>query len=373
MGHSLSRGAVMLMIAALITLSTTACGGGGGGGGGGGSSGAAVATTADFTGTYCLFGLRITPAPLTPNSLWGNWAPDGMGTIVAGSLSENNDGTVNGPNSTGDGMYTISSTGGMTWHDGGPPTFSGGLAAGGSFGGMTVVKTGSNPAIMLTTKKAGTFSNASLSGTYHAMMFFQSGADMDGTAFGTAEFDGVGGSTLNIRSNTDGTTAIVGTVTPSYTVAADGAMTWAVTTANVEGCVINGGDVVVLAGATNADDIQILGILIKAGSGLTQSVLNGAYHVVGIVAENSGTPKIRTTTTTASADGIGSVTLNAGTMNADGTVGPSMAGASPFAVSINGTLIAGSLQGGVSQDGKVAALAGGTSGGEDPEFWVLFK
>ena len=132
-----------------------------------------------------------------------------------------------------------------------------------------------------------------------------------------------------------------------------------------QGGILLGGDLVVLAGTTDAAPAYLPPGPDSAEHAASASTLSGNYHIGAFLADaNAPPPHFSSFTGTGSSDGVSTVTTNTGgTINIDGVVGPFPAAVTndSYTVAADGTLsvtIAGTtLVGGVSPTGDYAVLA----------------
>ena len=144
---------------------------------------------------------------------------------------------------------------------------------------MIVAAMSGDPEVLVGLKKAGSFSNASLSGTYTFTDYYVNSGSSNATSvvhisvpsvpytndltvpiaktgftaeLGTVTFDGVGGFTLSGTKNVDGVSSAK-TQSGSYSVAADGTLTLG----NMTGSVLAGGSSLVAASMTGDPEVLV--------------------------------------------------------------------------------------------------------------------
>lgn len=144
-------------------------------------------------------------------------------------------------------------------------TFRGGVLQGGDLavlGGATA--NGGKPTILILVKGSTAASNATLSGTYHAVgIEAPVGGTPDWSSYTTtADADGSGGLTINAgQRNDDGVVSALAPMTFTYTVAADG--TLSIAGGNVVGGVSPTGRYAIYAGSTVPAQAPLLWFLLR--------------------------------------------------------------------------------------------------------------
>lgn len=364
----------LVAIASLTVLSSIGCGGGGGGGG---LPGTPQPTDALFSRTYhrnTFYG--VVGAQNQAATEWGETVADGMGNVGGGQIYLNVNGALGGPFVPLGQPYSVQPGYGLSF--GGAQT--GGISTDGRVAILGETGGGAGAGIVTLLRRQGTFSAASLNGTYHLMMFLYLHLSAQDAAFwGTATFDGQGNSTSSVSRNDNG--VVSGPSSPpagTYSVAADGTVTWTRAGNTYSGGLLEGGDLAILTGGTVANQVPVLMVLIRAGQGLSNATLSGAYHTVGLLANAPAgtTPRWRNYVGASVADGVSQWSLGAGTMNSDGVVLPvPPLGVSAYAVAGNGalTMVTANWLGGVTPTGSFAAVAGGATQGDAPQLWLLVR
>ena len=366
-----------------------ACGGSGGGPGSG-------LDASDYSGDY-------QSVRLSASGISSTW--DAGGLCVLGSLRAFGDGTFTrmgglfnengavdtalpvfgGPLPT----YTVSASGQLvTTED--AVVQAGGLSSAGDVHALARTSAGHKPTIELGLRSDGTFSNASLGGTYGLFLLRYSSSGVDSISVGEMTCDGSGAFAFTaVTRNANGTVvAFPGPNPGTYTVQADGRVAVAVTGGNGwAGAVLAGGRLALLGGTTNAGGAPELLLLLRRDVGPTSNALfSGAYHVVGIRLDEPdfpGPPTPFTEVTALSgeglADGAGTIQVDA-TENIEGAIFPST-GPTDYLVGANGALsfgdVAGALggpfgRGAITSDGRFAAV-GAVVNGESPFLFFFFR
>ena len=150
----------------------------------------------------------------------------------------------------------------------------------------------------------------------------------------------------------------------------------------VVGGVLEGGDLIVFAGSSQATNIQLIGVLIRQSTTASLATLSGPYHDLARfgrapAAAPGTTPHWISSTGVANADGAGLLSFGAASINSDGMITTSPGGGSPadYAVAATGALSvqAGGFLGAVSPTGDFAVFAGATGTGGPPQFWFLLR
>lgn len=198
------------------------------------------------------------------------------------------------------------------------------------------------------------------------------------SSWGTATFDGTSSADLSGGANRDGTVSAF-TSTLDYAVGPDGTVDAGLGgAAAFSGAVSEDGHLAVIAGGTNDGENPHFLVFVMQPTGATSALFSGSYFAVGLEYDDSTQqPVMRSYEGTVSPDGSGSVTATF-TRNEEKTI----TGVSPlwtgYTVDPDGTMTVttasmGTLEGGVSADGRFALLAGGSGAGENPIFFFLYK
>lgn len=341
------------------------CGGGGSGGGG--------ASLATLSGTYGFVRYAIRDdVPDEGQAEWGFAISDGAGLITGGFGTTNTAGSLSGPSPVGGDSYSVASDGTIAL---GP--FGGGLASDGSAAVLAPIDTNQDPGVLCLLKREGSFTDASVQGTYHILLYGFAGSTLDITYLNRkVSLDGVGTGTISAgQYNADGSVNAASADLLSYAVGPTGVMTAALLGVNYSGQVLQGGNLVFLARNTSATDGQGLLILIREGSGLSTGTFSGDYHAVGFQTSVSGAFGWGCISTKATANGSGLLSFAAGTRNTDGVVGGTAPYDTDCSVASDGsmTMQAGLFVGGVASNGRFAALCGGTAANSDPTIWIFVR
>lgn len=312
---------------------------------------------------------------------WGTVTPDGTSVLTSPGAMANFDGAVLAQPLTGL-SYAIDGGNELTVFGGGSALL-GGLSADGSVGAASLI-TSDSPSLIFLGRKGAGFSQASLSGDYHFCAFFRNGGSDSELSWwgGTATFDGAGTCTgLAFGINNGGT--VTGPGAPAawgtYTVAADGAMTWLSGIGGPwEGGLFAGGELAVLTGSTqNGVNFQFLVFLIRKGVGLSDATLGGSYRLVALQRLPIGPTRYQTLTTSVASAGTGAITSDDILfVNGDSRIIAVPGGlAFTYAVAADGTLTldGGEYQGGISQSGRFAVVAGSTINGNPPGVWFFLR
>lgn len=362
------------MFLCLSLILSVGCGGGGGGGG-------AVPITDAFFGVYSLghFGGDFGP-PLTATATWGSLSADGMGTISDARTAQISNGVLS-PEGVGTTQpYTLLPGNRMQWNMGPTVLAEGGLAADGSLAAMALVALNSEASLIYAVRRGAGFSVASLNGTYHYAQFAASPTGTgDVSVWGAVVFDGTGGCTFTLWSNTNGTVAGPGPAAGTYAVAASGELTLTAGATSYRGGITHGGNVGLFSGSTVAGGVASVGVFVKYSTGATAASFNGPYNLVAISADQALAPlsNWQALTGTLNASGAGTFMFTNMTQIDDhGVVTPGVGPYPPIAYTVagnGGMTISLSTAGAISPDGRVVAFVGGTTPLSDMSLWLLVR
>lgn len=361
----------VLFLAALLA----ACGGGGDGGT---EPAASTPPTPDqLLGQLRIvefYGERLAPEVTTA---WGALAFDGLGTLVGGGVAYNKAGLTD-VTAYGPFTYEIGEGNRLTWSIDDDVAAVGGVTADGDAALLGRIRDGRNPGLHVLVRPAGPYGLTSLDGAYHLGGLIH-GEPRQGALWGTVTFDRDGGLTSSHGANVEGNAEGLFDSLGDYTVSSEGALNCLLLGQRYEGAILAGGDVLILAGGTQDLDLQGLFVLVRTGAAPDESLLSGPYHYVRMRGDwDDAGPVWTVETGTATSDGAGVVTRADAWRSEDGVVSPVTGGALiNYEVQSDGGLKAQAdgdpCQGGVSPDGRIAFLAGGTADGRDPQFWILLR
>lgn len=341
-----------------------------------------------YNGTYFFVefdGLTISNTPAA-QARWGTLITEGGGVYTGGEIWTNDQGAVSGPTTppttkhyiTEDRLFTVGS------HSN--PSLVGRITADGSLGILGSVKVGVSPTLMIVGRvEGGPYDEASLSGIYHAGAVFGDGATR-GAIWGTTEFDGTGGADSVSDYNVEGSLFGLPPGSDTYTVSTDGRVTYGLTDSDLslEGQILQGGDLVILAGGAVTPEFPVVVVLVRATSGADLSTFSGNYAFAAML---KGNPGWDANTGTAQSYGDGNATV-LDLLGHDGDVTwddwPESPFALPYTVSSDGILEAyvdGSAVGGGGMDtqgavmdgGEFAFFSGSRAPGERPMLWFLLR
>ena len=356
--------------AALLALTVlAACGGSGGG------PTVVGLGNATLSGPYfAIFVSGENGPPPRAEGTTGSGTSDGAGHVPL-SLTTNQMGVVTGPLSV-PFEYTVLGDGTLAIGVPVAEVARGGVSADGACGLVGANAGGTTPAVMALLRRAGSYSNASLTGAYRLVAFGTSTSGSTVGITGPVTADGAGSvSGAAVTANLMGA---VGSFpfTATYAVLPDG--TAQIDTSTPEtfaGGVVKGGAVAVFGGAVSGDDGPGMLVLVRGASGASNATFRGAYWVVTI-ARDAVTGDFRSQWGTVTTDGAGNLTLTA-VANLEGTFSTVPPQAATYSVAANGTLtvIGGgnTMVGAVTQDGSFAVAGGGTNAGSDPILVLLCK
>lgn len=332
---------------------------------------------------------------------------DGSGHVSATSI-RNQDGVISTPAPV-TANYSVDPDGTLTV-DG---QLKGSVLAGGST--FVLNSTGSNnePQIDIGLKQGGSFSNASLSGTYTITEYARRTGPTNvvipknvpsvpisgNLGFNvlpkgwesdliTANFDGAGGVTVRQQiSNRDGVVSNTGPQAATYSVASDGTLVLA---GSLRGTVLAGGSSFLVADISGGDEPQFDVGIRKAGE-FSNASLAGTYTLIEYARANVPTPEqipfnvpsvpfnvnlsanfqprgFRSDLITATFDGAGGVSVTQTRTNRDGVITNEAPQNASYSVSADGTLtLAGNLSGTVLAGGSSFILTS-TTNGDEPQF-----
>lgn len=361
-------------VAAMAGALSVGCGGGGGGS----SSPAAPPTptpmtNADFTGTYTLSALLASASTPVTIAGFGTATADGAG--VGSTLSGGNDGSNVSTPTPGMFPFSVASDGALTLDT----TVMGGLQRNGR-GAVASTLTASNPpALYVLLRRSGTYSAATMTGDYHFGSLLLSSSSVgtsiwSTTANGKATFDGAGSYTYpTFNINQGGTVSSNSGANLAYAISAGGEVTMSTGGAqSVVGGVTSGGSFVVVSGGTTATDTPMLKILIKAGSGMTNSAFSGEYWVAGLYSDPTDSGNWLSFSGTVTADGAGNMNYVSTTENFEGAISPN-SGPDTYTVGADGTLQSGDRIGAITQDGEFAFYSGSNATNGTPLLFVFMR
>ncbi|MDJ0522868.1 MAG: hypothetical protein QNJ90_12440 [Planctomycetota bacterium] len=350
-----------------------ACGGGGGGG---------STPTSAFNGQYGMYIFEATAGPPEAcYSLWGGVDVDGSGSPT-GVLRGNEDGNLTGAQPVTGWNTRIESDGSFHWqHTSMPGTdiWSGTINSGGEVGLVMPVHSGQPPSMMIMSRRSNYAAAPNITATYRACGYsFDLGTARNTSWWGTMTFDGSGGGEREFSRNMEGAMGI--TLSPpaiSYTLTPAGNLTIdAPGMGQLTGDVYADGEFIVVGGSTTSGDDPILLAMVRPSTAASVATLSGTYGMVGLRYDRAG-PAFASMTGTANADGAGNISVVV-TENNEGTVVTGPPDTATYTVEVNGRvrLDTGGGEryvGGVSPSGKYVVLAGATSPGTDPSFYVLVR
>lgn len=367
---------VWAALAIPLVFATGACGGGGNGTVTGGSDA--------FNGTYFFGAFEGSAGPAESRSHWGQLTANGAGMVPTITGSTNDEGTIGALGAT-PFAYALGPAGQLNLMTGGGGVVDqqGGISASGSMAIAAGILASNDPSILFSLRKAGTFSNASLTGTYRYCMFFDwdSGTDGDSALWGTATFTpATGVVSFSHTINSDGIVTGPHVLPETYTVAGDGTFTATLDGGSLAGGVLAGGQIAYLSGGTLGGGSRLLAVFVKQSTSASLATFAGAYHFVAMVANDGPAPVPHwlSHTGTATSNNLGQLTFGAITrLNDDGTIQTLPAGATAnYTVAANGAMTmdgGGGASGGVAPDGGLAVVAGSTAGTQGPEFWIFLR
>ena len=341
-----------------------------------------------YNGTYFFVefdGLTISSTPAA-KARWGTLITEGGGVHTGGEVWTNDQGAVSGPTTPLTTKHYITEDRQFLWGSLNSPSLVGRITADGSLGILGSVKVGVSPTLTIVGRvEGGPYDEASLSGIYHAGAVFGDGATR-GAIWGTTEFDGTGGADSVSDYNVEGSLFGLPPGSDTYTVSTDGRVTYGLTDSDLslEGQILQGGDLVILAGGAATPEFPVVVVLVRATSGADLSTFSGNYAFAAML---KGNPGWDANTGTAQSYGDGNATV-LDLLGHDGDVTwddwPESPFALPYTVSSDGILEAyvdGSVvggggmdtQGAVTDGGEFAFFSGSRAPGERPMLWFLLR
>lgn len=344
-----------------------------------------------FNGTYFLSSLALSVSGPSGIGSWGTTSSAGTGMTAGGTATSNTQGVIGTPTALPPSSYTVDGMGSIvTSTTPGGNLLQGGITSDGRVANFISIRDTTPSSLEIITRRQGTFDASSLTDVYHAVLL-EHRTLMMGTApiswWGQVQFDGLSmaPAATPYTLNVDGAVGSpVGPFNDTYTVQGDGTVNYVLAPraaggfvgATLQGGVLLGGDLVVVAGATMGTESPMIGILIKASTSASAATLSGNYIYVHLRALTNST--FQATVGTAVSDGVNTITLSEGMINADGTIST---GSNVIDImytvdgsgQVNITTGIPAQVGGVSSDGNFACWAGGTSGGDRPELYFLLR
>lgn len=364
---------VLLVVGTGLALTSMGCGGGGAGG-------APAGGPPVFAGQYVVFALSGNEGlPLSLRAAWGLATSDGLGGMT-GSTQTNDTGVVSLPAPIPDFNYTVGGDRSVTWEEVAVPgvdALSGGLSSDGGLLTLASVAAGSDPMMAILARQAGTYTVASLNGTYHvAGWTLNLPGATNASQFGTVTFDGAGNGTYLAPANEEGSLVAASSIPFTYDVSSGGGLGVFFSTWNWVGLVRSGGELVLAGGAIDSGDFPALQVMIKHSTGASAATVNGSYFIAGLQ-HDPGTPAYVSLTGRAVANGAGGVDVTF-TENEEGTITTSPSDSATYTVAANGamTVTTGGGEaylGAVTPTGDAMMLGGPNTVGADPGFFFLIR
>lgn len=353
------------VLALMLAFMLSACGGSSGGGG----SGTVTFSNATLSGTYTFVCLGGGQAGARMRAVYGTVTADGMGTLT-GTTGENVNGLPGLLTAFPPTAYTVGADSSFTFSG-----LDGYITGDGEVAVAASMTAASEPMFCILLRRSGAYTNTSLSGNY--AMAGMEGDNMaaatywtqEGVGLGPIIFNGAGGATYpGVGLNNAGTVSTVGGGPSSYAINPDGAGTLGASWFGEGlGGLSSDGSLALFAGSTTATD-PFLAAFIEQGAGMTAASFSGTYLLVGLEVDTGANPDFTAFLGLAQADGAGMISFPSLMQNVEGAIVPPITSPAPYTVGPTGILAAGNAAGAVSQDGRFAVLAGGTSNGNGPLF-----
>jgi len=345
--------------------------------GGSGSSGPAAGPTGSnalLAGAYHYLTVGGEQGPPAHTLVqWGASQADGAGTLDVTALAEDVDDTV-GAGSPFSTPYSVAPDFGFTLGGAGLEVAHGGITADGRLALTASTRPGTMPALLMLVRQGSGFSAADVAGTWH-FLYHSPFTTTGQILWGTVTLDGLGGQTLDLQSMVNGVPNGSIVQSDSYSVAPDG--TLSMTAPKLVGGLLPSGDVAILVGPQSTplvSNTAAVCVILRESTAATVGTLSGTYTVVGRrVDVPAGTQNAVTGTATVTSPGTLAVSW---VENHEGTIGSAQNATLTFTIGPDGRLVllADDIYvGAVSQDGRVAAVVGGTEYGSDAQILVLSR
>lgn len=374
----LRRSVPLLATVGLVLLG--ACGGSGGGNGG--QPVPVVLGNNAFAGTYFALLLTggLTSSGPAMRATTGTLTADGAGHASHTQVA-NDSGDVSAP-STFLYDFAVAPDGTLALSSGALVFARGGIAADGRMALLSSTFPGGFPGVFVLLRREGFHEITSLSGDYRVAEYVFAPLSGDSAALvGDGTFDGAGVATLTVGANAMGTVLAGRSFPIEYSVIGDGTSSVVFDVSGlagppvIEGGVGAGGDVAVWAGSTTDMQSPNLLVALRAPASAGPGTLQGAYWAV-LLERDPGSDEFRSLYGTVTADGVGGITL-AATSNTEGVLAVEPPQSTTYSVSPGGKLSVDAggnlLAGGITGDGRYAALGGGLAAGSNPTIVLLCR
>ena len=370
MGHRIAR--IGFAFVGILALVVGGCGGGGGGGGGNG----VVYSNASLQGTYQLVCLGGSQANSRMISVYGTLVADGAG-MITGTTGQNDNGTPGALSTPAPEPYSVAADGTFTFS-----SLSGYVVQGGAMAVLAQITDMARPFLCVLIRREGTYDNSALWGDYHMGLIGAVDSDArahwttTGMGMGPVAYDGMGvGTYPDVQRNDDGTVGVQGGGNANYSIAADGVVTLGATWEGTGlGAVEAGGAFMLVSGAAPGPGAMLpyMGCFIRGGGGLDDSALAGDYLLGGIQFDAT-TRDVAVRFGFVSADGAGTLSLDAVRRNTEGVVANELPVTIPYVVDPSGRVSSPGVEGAVVGDGRLAFLSGSVSNGAGPTLVLLIR
>jgi hypothetical protein len=351
-----------------------------GGSDGGGST--TVVTVAHWNGHYhhvAIDGPTAGAFGPTVLTYWGVAAFDGAGSLET-TVTLNGDGSVSPglPIRGFDSDYTVAPDREIVIEALAVPALRGGISFDGDVAIASSVAAGAGPSLRLFGRRRGTFRPFPLTGTWRVCALnYLFGATLQGAFFGSVVFDDTGSGTMTAGTNAEGTIFGAAAAAVSYGVAADGTMQFDFGGGlSLEGGLVRGGNVILLAGGTLDTQNPSLFVLVREAPEPSLASLQGGWFLAGWQFDVAG-GVFAGVEGRAVADAVGNLTADL-VRNTMGTYTALPPQSATWSLGAGGaltlTLGAGDvLAGGLSPEHDFAVVSGGTNPGSNTSLFVLLR
>lgn len=374
-----------LALVVLVAVFPLLCVCGGGGGGDGGADPGPAPPEAVIDGTYFVTSYMLSypvgglgiGSPDHPCCGWGTAVSDGAGTL-AWTIRRNVDYDLDPEIETGDLTYAVPSAGTVQiLMPVGPalPYMGGHVSPDGRYAALAKLVADESPAMFLMLARRGSYSDASLSGSYVLSGF---ACQPDPSAiFGAVDITSPGAGSGHAAINTAGASGGAGPIAMTYSTSGDGSIDLSLAGfTGIEGGIAAGGDVVVAGGSATDGLPPGLFALVRSSTDRTLADFQGDYGIVGYRYDVSADAFV-SATGTLNADGAGTFTTSL-TVTDGVALGEDVPGGGTYDISSVGVLLLTNtlgemFTGALSPDGSCAIASGAINVGRDPAFFFLHR
>ena len=364
---------------ALAALPLTSCGGGGGGDEDSGPVEGSTPTTLSelfFQGNY-----RAVAQWCNTNATGSYAGPmnaDGAALLRWAASTTLNDNTIVSAGNPGIDNFTVAPIGTLGWNEADPNGMQGGLITGGSVALAASNKSGANPEVRVAVQLgAAAYQQSLIWGSYFVAAWGSenpaAGTPSRRARWGTVVFDRFGDlGHASTEQNLNGDYSTDNFGGRNYTMTQDGSITFGMMQSDFTGGVHPSGELIIAGGGTSNGQFPTIAVLVQKSALQLEESFEGAFWIVGF----EGTPTgCRSFHGTATADGVGTLSISNTTDNVDGVLGTTPATSWSYVIAPSGAMdVDGSrLFGHLSFSGRFAVLSGGRVDGQNPFFAFLAK